>query len=328
MIRRHVSNGKSNAMTSNWMELNLTPDQEQIVRDGAKLYRQMHPTYPDTMDYIFRIANGIDILQKQFSRSGVKGAFTDALIQYGYTARDAEQPMNKAIRSHLSELLKNEQAVRAWWTKITKEQPRKVREWVSPTAIYRNWKASLKPPEPPRRPDPVTQPARPAQREPEAEIDPASLPKSYRERFEAMCRRQAREFEDRVKQQANAEGRRLLDDIFLPHLRKRLEDAERQNKHLEAVLDRRRPIISKRLLRLLQAAAHSDRSGSHELAVEFNSKRQEIEIALCGKEADRPKGPPLPTWAEMMANRAAYDAKNRERAKRAAATRGPTGGGG
>ena len=45
--------------------------------------------------------------------------------------------------------------------------------------------------------------------------------------------------------------------------------------------------------------------------------------------ADRPKGPPpLPTWAEMMANRAAYDAKNRERAKRAAATRGPTGGGG
>jgi len=155
----------------------------------------------------------------------------------------------------------------------------------------------------------------------EAGIDPATFSKSARERFEAMRRRQAREFEDRVKQRADVEARRLLNEIFLPDLRKRLEDNERQNKHLDVTLNRHRPIISKRLLRLLHAAAHSDRSGSHELAVAFNTKRQEIEIALCGKEADRPERRPMPTLAEMMANRAAYDAENRERAKRAAATR-------
>jgi hypothetical protein len=49
-------------------------------------------------------------------------------------------------------------------------------------------------------------------REREASPDPTSLPKSYRKRYEAARRRQDREYEDRIKQEAH----RLLNELFLP----------------------------------------------------------------------------------------------------------------
>jgi hypothetical protein len=157
------------------------------------------------------------------------------------------------------------------------------------------------------------------------------LPKSYRERYEARVRRLEREFEDRVKQRAGAEASRLLDEVFLPNLRERLEKAEHQQKVIDGALDRRRPLMTKALFRKVLACLHPDsRTGAsetmrNEAFAAFSEKNKDgvnqIEIALCGREADRPKGRPRPTWAEIMAAREKVRAERSARAKRAAATR-------
>jgi hypothetical protein len=64
------------------------------------------------------------------------------------------------------------------------------------------------------------------------------LPKSYRERFEAMCRRQEREFEARVEQGVEEEAARRLNEISLPQYAKELEDLEFSIKHRKGVMDR------------------------------------------------------------------------------------------
>jgi hypothetical protein len=168
-------------------------------------------------------------------------------------------------------------------------------------------------------------------RERDEQAGAASLPKSYRERFEAMCRRQNREFEWRVEQAADTEARRLFDELFVPNLRKRLEENESLNKTLDEVLRARRPLMSKALFRKILACLHPDsRAGAsekmfNEAFAAFNEKGEDgvnkIEIALCGKEADRVQRPPPPSWAEMMAAREKVRAENSARAKRAAATR-------
>src|SRR5262249_49275915 len=163
------------------------------------------------------------------------------------------------------------------------------------------------------------------------EVDPASLPKSYRERFEAMRRRLEQDFEWRVKQRAQEETRRIIEESDLPYWREQVEKAEKEAKWLDGILNKRRPIVSKKIFRIFSAAVQPDTRTTltaamlHDAAVEFNRNKQKIEIALCGKEAERPKRtlPPeaeLPrTRADLMARKAARTA--RERAKRAAATR-------
>lgn len=131
-------------MGNNWMELELTKDEEEFVRRGAELYKI---TYLDTIDNIFVIARSINILHDRYHGSGIKGGFTDALVQYGFTARDGGA-MNKAIRSHLSQLLAHEAEVRAWWEKV----PERVkRDWLSAKAIHRHWTNSKKPADAPRQ---------------------------------------------------------------------------------------------------------------------------------------------------------------------------------
>src|SRR5262245_19969716 len=126
-------------MASNWMQLNLSPEEDKYVRRYSDFYRAQ---YIETIDTVFGIARSIEILKRQFDGSGIRGAFGDALVQYGYTARDGG-PMNKAIVSHLKALLDNEAAVRTWWAKVPEP---KGRHWLSAKAIYTNWQASLKPP--------------------------------------------------------------------------------------------------------------------------------------------------------------------------------------
>jgi hypothetical protein len=138
---------RSGGMGNNWMELGLTKDEEEFVRRGAELYKI---TYLDTIDNIFVIARSIKILHDRYHGSGIRGGFTDALVQYGFTARDGG-PMNKAIRSHLSQLLAHEAEVRAWWEKV----PERVkRDWLSAKAIHRHWTNSKKPADAPRKPSP------------------------------------------------------------------------------------------------------------------------------------------------------------------------------
>jgi len=69
-----------------------------------------------------------------------------------------------------------------------------------------------------------------------APVDPASLPKTYRKRYKVARRRLEREFADRARQEAYG----LL--LFLPDLRKRLEQAERQNRR-DKGRDGRKPLV-------------------------------------------------------------------------------------
>jgi hypothetical protein len=130
---------------SNWMDLGLTEDEEKFVRIGAALYKAV---YLDTIDNIFVIARSLKILHDRHHSTGIKGGFTDALVQYGFTARDGG-PMNKAIRSHLGQLLEHEAEVRAWWETVP--QPTK-RDWLSAKAVWSHWTNSKKPPAVPRQP--------------------------------------------------------------------------------------------------------------------------------------------------------------------------------
>jgi hypothetical protein len=128
----------TNAM-SNWIELGLSADEDKLVREAAKIYQS---AYVHTLDSVFKIAKAIDILHERHYGSGVQGGFADALVQYGFTARDGESALDKGIRSNLKELLENEPQVRAWWGKV---EERKKKDWVSARAIYRNWKKSQAP---------------------------------------------------------------------------------------------------------------------------------------------------------------------------------------
>jgi hypothetical protein len=133
-------------MTNNWIELNLTKDEEKQVLEGAALYKATHL---ESIDTVVKIATGIKILRDRHYGMGRQGGFGDVLVQYGYTARDRESPMDRGIRSNLEELATNETAVRAWWHSVPE---RKKRHWESARAIYRHWKASTKPPADPNAP--------------------------------------------------------------------------------------------------------------------------------------------------------------------------------
>jgi hypothetical protein len=126
----------TSATASNWLELNLSTDEDAFVREVAENYKG---TYVHTLESVFKLAKAIDILQKRFYGSGVQGAFADALVQYGFTARDEESAIDKGIRSNLKEMLGNEQAIRDWWQSVP---PKKKRDWISARAIFKHWKRS------------------------------------------------------------------------------------------------------------------------------------------------------------------------------------------
>jgi hypothetical protein len=121
-------------MTSNWMELGLTKDEEELVARGAALYRA---AYVDTIDNAFAIGRALKILQDRHRGSGIRGGFPDALVQYGFTSRDGG-PMSKSIVSAHTQCIDNEAAIRTWWDSVPE---RKKRLWLSAKAILTNWRA-------------------------------------------------------------------------------------------------------------------------------------------------------------------------------------------
>jgi hypothetical protein len=128
-------------MPPNWIELNLTQDENDFVRAAAAIYRTVHI---DTITNVFQIAKAIEIIRKAHYGSGSQGAYGDALVQYGFTARDGTA-INKAIRSAYADLLRDEAAVRVWWESVPDKRKR---EWLSASAVYRHWKASQRPRDP------------------------------------------------------------------------------------------------------------------------------------------------------------------------------------
>jgi hypothetical protein len=138
---------KPNLATSNWMELNLSPEETEFVADAAKLYKTL---YVESLDAVFKIARAIEIISKRHRNSGIQGDYAEALVQYGFTSRDGG-PMNKAIRSAHKTLLDNEQQVRAWWGNLPEQ---KKRDWVSAKTICTHWKRSQLDPNRPKKPSP------------------------------------------------------------------------------------------------------------------------------------------------------------------------------
>jgi hypothetical protein len=124
---------------SNWLDLRLSTDEEKFVREAGDEYVA---TYVHTIESIFKTAKAIDILQRRFYGNGVQGAFSDALVQYRFTARDRESAIDKGIRSNLKEMLASEQAVRDWWTSVPEK---KKRDWISARGVYKHWKKSQRP---------------------------------------------------------------------------------------------------------------------------------------------------------------------------------------
>jgi hypothetical protein len=88
-------------MSGNWLELGLTKDEETIVRRAAQIYKTV---YLDTIDNVFEVARALKILQDRHQMLGVRGTLADALVQFGFTARDGGA-MNKALISHHKQLL-------------------------------------------------------------------------------------------------------------------------------------------------------------------------------------------------------------------------------
>jgi hypothetical protein len=84
-----------------------------------------------------------------------------------------------------------------------------------------------------------------------AENDPARLPKTSREKYDAMVRRLNREFDARVKHYAQQEVRRRIDEVILPHWREKIAEAQR-------IYGRRRGVISKTTFNLIWSALHPD----------------------------------------------------------------------
>ena len=141
----------------NLMELGFTPEEAKFVEEAAALYKA---AYIDTIDTIFKIAKAIDYITKRYYGSGVRGSLAQALIQWGFTARDPDREIDKGIRSKLKEMLEEEPKVRSWWKSVPAH---KKNFWLSAPAIYRNWKKDTAPVDP----DAPAQPKRetPLQRE-------------------------------------------------------------------------------------------------------------------------------------------------------------------
>jgi hypothetical protein len=129
-------------MYRNWIELGLDEEEEAKVREAAKLHRIVHL---DTIDNVFKIAAGIEILRKRHTLSGKqRGGFEQALVQYGFVDRDGG-PLHKSIRSDYTALLREEPKVRAWWATVPE---RRKRFWLSARALHRHWKNTQKSPDP------------------------------------------------------------------------------------------------------------------------------------------------------------------------------------
>ena len=144
---------------------------------------------------------------------------------------------------------------------------------------------------------------------------------AYKRQIKSEVRR---ELEAQFEQRANAAAWELLDyniKLWLDQFRA----AEQRIKDFDQKISRSKPIMSKRMFRMLVASVQPDKGGTHELAVEFNTNRAVIEAVLCGSEAEQRKWA-LPsrlprTREELDAARAKVQAENSARAKRAAATR-------
>jgi hypothetical protein len=165
-------------------------------------------------------------------------------------------------------------------------------------------------------------------RERDEQAGAASLSMTAQQKLEAYKRQIEREvtrkLEAQFEQRVNDEARRWFDQS-LQSWCNRFAAAERQVKEWDKMFNRRKPILSKRMFRLVKASVQPDKGGTHDVAAEFNSKAEVIETVLCGSEAEQrdwARVSSLPrSVEELMAAGEKRRARDSAKAKRAAATR-------
>ena len=131
-----LSTPLASSPTPNWVDYGLSKCDEELVTRAGYLWQAM---CVNTIDTILDVAESIRILHDVHYGDGTQGSFTAALVQYGFTAPNEIDPIHKSIRFQLKALNAQEASVREWWASVPEK---KKRNWLSPSAIYRNWKAS------------------------------------------------------------------------------------------------------------------------------------------------------------------------------------------
>jgi hypothetical protein len=164
-------------------------------------------------------------------------------------------------------------------------------------------------------------------RERDEQAGAASLSMTAQQKLEAYKRQIEREItrklEAQFEQRVQDEARQWFDHS-LQMWCNRFEAAERQIKEWNSLLNRHKPILSRRMFRIIHASVQPDKGGTHDVAVEFNSKADVIETVLCGSKDEQQswaRTARMPNREELMAAREKVRAENSARAKRAAATR-------
>ena len=169
-----------------------------------------------------------------------------------------------------------------------------------------------------RREEREPPPPNPAEPEPEL----ASLPKSYRQKYEALERRLIRRLENEFEQRVLAEARRRLDEMSLPQYAKELKELERSISSRKGIMDRTtyRKILSclhvDRLIQLLNIPSQKlDPNLSRRYDEAFRLFTELEKRVLDEKESPTQFRKMPSTYEELMAMKAKVQAERR--AKRA-----------
>jgi hypothetical protein len=208
-------------MTSNWLDIGLSKDDEAFVRKNGESYRA---TQVDTIDTVLDWARAIEKIRTAKYGTGVQGGFVIALVQYGFVDEDDDtKPIDAALRSNLKEMLDKEESVRAFWQGA---DAKKKRNWRAARSIYRNWKASLKP-KTPKAPKVKPGPA-PFQPLTEEELRARSGMKPSPAHIEKAAQKQAAEAEAEAKKlrTVEAEADKLRERVRLAELAKEALESE------------------------------------------------------------------------------------------------------
>lgn len=143
--------------SSNWMDpkrLGLSDEEDKEIRECGQIFQAVH-LVKTPLDTALRLARAIKRLRDAHYGSGERGAYGDALVQYGFTDRTGEKPVDESIRNSYEDLRTHEAEVRAWWATVPEQ---KKRHWMSARAIHRQWKKWKKAQANPQPEDPDTGP--------------------------------------------------------------------------------------------------------------------------------------------------------------------------
>jgi hypothetical protein len=311
----------------------FSADEIAVLEAGRASVR----TLKKTIEIWFSIGRAVQIIRKQADALGGRNAFERLMEQEGFRlAKNGKQGLfQPATITRLLQIMQPDNFTRvvAWHEGLPDH--RKI-AWASPDSVFKHCPVFGK-----ARPASTAKPQGKAHekqaqgaeltpqpddyvRELEAtQIEPVSLSMTAQQKLEAYKRQIKRELEAQFEQRVEDEARQWFDHSLQVWCN-RFEAAERRIEELNNMLKRHKPILSRRMFRIIHASVQPDKGGTHDVAVEFNAKADVIEAVLCGSKDEHQRWArvaQLPNLEELKAARAKVQAENSARAKRAAATR-------